>query len=74
MRSFLQYKKLWHCTTESNLARLDIFAANWTSPLMSWAVYQCDEVSTQILLKMDANPDAVDRDGLTTLHWAAHWE
>ncbi|KAF8498213.1 ankyrin repeat-containing domain protein [Russula emetica] len=38
---------------------------------LHWAVYQRDEVSTQILLKMDANPKAVDRDGLTTLHWAA---
>ncbi|KAF8460708.1 hypothetical protein DFH94DRAFT_123302 [Russula ochroleuca] len=38
---------------------------------LHWAVYQRDEVSTQILLKMGADPDAADRDGLTTLHWAA---
>jgi hypothetical protein len=48
-----------------------IYSANRISPLMSWAVYQCGEVPTQILLKMDTNPNAVDRDGLTTLHWAA---
>jgi ankyrin repeat protein len=38
---------------------------------LHWAVYQRDEVSTQILLKMGADPDAVGRDGLTSLHWAA---
>ena len=37
---------------------------------LHWAVYQRDEVSTQILLKMGADPNAKDRNGLTTLHWA----
>jgi palmitoyltransferase len=34
-------------------------------------VYKRDNVSTQILLKMGADPNAVGRDGLSTLHWAA---
>lgn len=38
---------------------------------LHWAVYQRDEVPTQILLKMGADPDAVGRDGFTALHWAA---
>ena len=39
--------------------------------VLHWAVYQRDEVSTQILLKMGADPNATDCDGLTALHWAA---
>jgi palmitoyltransferase len=38
---------------------------------LHWAARQGDEVSTQILLKYGANPEAVDRDDLTALHWAA---
>jgi palmitoyltransferase len=38
---------------------------------LHWAVYQCDDVSTQILLQMGADPNAVGRDGLSVLHWAA---
>jgi ankyrin repeat protein len=39
--------------------------------VLHWAVYQRNEVSTQILLKMGADPNAMDCDGLTALHWAA---
>jgi palmitoyltransferase ZDHHC13/17 len=38
---------------------------------LHWAVYQRDDVSTQILLKMGADPNAVGYDGLSVLHWAA---
>ncbi|KAI0263243.1 ankyrin repeat-containing domain protein [Gloeopeniophorella convolvens] len=37
---------------------------------LQWAVYQGDEVSTRILLKFGADPNAVDDDRLTVLHWA----
>jgi palmitoyltransferase len=38
---------------------------------LHWAVYQRDEFSTHILLKLGANPNAVNRDGHTPLHFAA---
>jgi len=37
--------------------------------VLHWAVYQRDEVSTQILLKTGADPNAMDRDRPTTLRW-----
>ena len=43
----------------------------WGHTTLHWAVYQRDEVSTQILLKVGADPNAVGHDGLSVLHWAA---
>jgi ankyrin repeat protein len=39
---------------------------------LHWAVYQRDEVSTEVLLKLGADPNVVGDDGLTLLHWAAY--
>jgi len=36
---------------------------------LHWAMY--DNISTWILLKLGANPNSVDHEGCTMLHWVA---
>jgi palmitoyltransferase ZDHHC13/17 len=55
------------CQPDINIDERD----NREHTALHWAAYQGDDVSTQILLKFGADPNAVDRDGFTPLHWAA---
>ena len=56
------------CRSEMEIDERD----NMGYTALHWAVYRCDAASTEILLKLGADPNVVGGDGLTPLHFAAY--
>src|SRR6476619_3976749 len=56
-----------------SVAAATVTAATGNAPLVD-AVKRQDKTVTRTLLKQKADVNAADAEGMTALHWAAHWD